>query len=64
MMFAVLIFLRIEDFQGKYMCHDFTLCLYGSKREEITGGWRKFHDEELHNLCSSPRVLTVINKRR
>jgi hypothetical protein len=24
--------------------------MFGSKREEVTGGWRKLHEEELHNL--------------
>jgi hypothetical protein len=27
--------------------------IFGSKRDEVTGGWRKLHDEELHNLYSS-----------
>jgi hypothetical protein len=27
--------------------------LFGSNREEVTRGWRKLHNEELHNLCSS-----------
>jgi hypothetical protein len=28
--------------------------IFGLKREEVTGGWRKLHNEELHNLYSSP----------
>jgi hypothetical protein len=28
--------------------------IFGPKREEVTGGWRKLHNEELHNLYSSP----------
>jgi hypothetical protein len=32
--------------------------IFGPKRDEVTGGWRKLHDEELHNLYSSPdRVI-------
>jgi hypothetical protein len=27
--------------------------IFGSKRHEVTGGWRKLHNEELHNLYSS-----------
>jgi hypothetical protein len=27
---------------------------FGTKRDEVTGGWRKLHNEELHNLYSSP----------
>jgi hypothetical protein len=29
--------------------------IFGSKRDEVTGGWRKLHNEELHNLYSSPK---------
>jgi hypothetical protein len=28
--------------------------IFGPKRDDIIGGWRKLHDEELHNLYSSP----------
>jgi hypothetical protein len=28
--------------------------IFGSKRNEVTGGWRKLHNEEFHNLYSSP----------
>jgi hypothetical protein len=27
----------------------------------VTGGWRKLHNEELHNLCSSPNIIIMIN---
>jgi hypothetical protein len=37
---------------------------YGSKREEVAGGWRRLHSEELHNLFVSPNVITVIKSRR
>jgi hypothetical protein len=33
--------------------------IFGSKREKVTGGWRKLH-EELDNLFSSPDVIRVI----
>jgi hypothetical protein len=29
--------------------------IFGPKRDEVTGEWRKLHNEELHNLYSSPR---------
>jgi hypothetical protein len=28
--------------------------IFGSKRDEVTGGWRKMHNEELHNWNSTP----------
>jgi hypothetical protein len=31
--------------------------LFRPKRDEVTGDWRKVHDEELHNLCSSPNII-------
>jgi hypothetical protein len=31
--------------------------IFGIKREEVTRGWRKLHNEELHNLYSSPNVF-------
>jgi len=32
-------------------------------REEVTGGWKKLHNEELHNLCSLPNVIRTIKSR-
>jgi hypothetical protein len=31
--------------------------IFGPKRDEVTGGWRKLHNEELHNLYPSPRMI-------
>jgi hypothetical protein len=31
--------------------------IFGPKRDEVTGGWRKLHNEELHNLYSSLNVI-------
>jgi hypothetical protein len=31
-----------------------------TKKDEVTGGWRKLHNEELHDLCSSPSVIRFI----
>jgi hypothetical protein len=30
----------------------------------VTGGWRKLHNEELHNLYSSPSIFRIIKSRR
>jgi hypothetical protein len=32
--------------------------IFGPKRDEVTGGWRKLHSEELHNLYSSPSIIS------
>jgi hypothetical protein len=38
--------------------------IFGTKRYEVTGGWRKLHNEELHNLYSSPGIIRMIKLRR
>jgi hypothetical protein len=37
--------------------------IFGPKREEVTGGWRKILNEELHNLYPSKLCLLLLNKR-
>jgi hypothetical protein len=34
--------------------------IFGPKRDEVTGGCRKLHNEEFHNLYSSPTTIRVI----
>jgi hypothetical protein len=31
----------------------------GPKREEVAGGWRRLHNEELHNLCASGNIIVM-----
>jgi hypothetical protein len=38
--------------------------IFGPKTEEVTGGWRKVHNKELHGLYSAPSIATVIKARR
>jgi hypothetical protein len=38
--------------------------IFGPERDEVTGGWRKLHNEELHNLYSSPSIIRMIKPRR
>jgi hypothetical protein len=38
--------------------------MFGPKREEVAGGWRRLHNEELHNLYASPNIIRVIKPRR
>jgi hypothetical protein len=38
--------------------------IFGPKRDEVIGGWRKLHDEELHKLFSSTNVIRMIKSRR
>jgi hypothetical protein len=38
--------------------------IFGPNRDGVTGGWRKLHNEELHNLYSSPSIIRIIKSRR
>jgi hypothetical protein len=38
--------------------------IFGPKRDEVTGGWRKLHNEELRDLYSSPSIIRIITSRR
>jgi hypothetical protein len=38
--------------------------IFGPKRDEMTGEWRKLHSEELHNLYSSPDIIRQVKSRR
>jgi hypothetical protein len=38
--------------------------IFGPKRYEVTGEWRKLHNEELHNLYSSPDIIRQIKSRQ
>jgi hypothetical protein len=38
--------------------------IFGPKRDEVTGAWRKLHNEELHILYSSPNIIMQIKSRR
>jgi hypothetical protein len=37
--------------------------IFGPKRDGVTGGWRKLHNEELHNLYFSPSIIRIIRIR-
>jgi hypothetical protein len=37
--------------------------IFGLKRDEVGGGWRKLYNEELHDLYSSPSIIKTINTR-
>jgi hypothetical protein len=37
--------------------------IFGPRRDEVTAEWIKLHNEEFHDLCSSPIIIRVINSR-
>jgi hypothetical protein len=38
--------------------------IFGPKREEVAGGWRRLHNEELHDLHASSNIFTAMKSRR
>jgi hypothetical protein len=38
--------------------------IYGPKKNEVTGGWRKLHNEKIHNLYSPPSIIRMVKSRR
>jgi hypothetical protein len=38
--------------------------MFAPKKDEVTGGWRKLHNEELHNLYSLPSIIRMVKSRR
>jgi hypothetical protein len=37
---------------------------FGPERDEVTGGWRKLRNEELHDLYSSPNIIRIMKSRK
>jgi hypothetical protein len=40
------------------------ILVFGHKREDVTGIWRKLLHEEFHNLYTSPDIITMIKSRK
>jgi hypothetical protein len=38
--------------------------IFGPKRDEVIGGWRKLHNKELHDLYTSPSIVRIMKSRR
>jgi hypothetical protein len=38
--------------------------IFGPKKDEIIGEWRRLHNKDLNDLCSSPNMVRVIKSRR
>jgi hypothetical protein len=38
--------------------------IFGQKRDEVTGEWRKLHNEELRDLYSSPSIIKILKSMR
>jgi hypothetical protein len=51
--------LKIRVFENRVLRR-----IFGPKRDGVTGGWRKLHNEDLHDLYSSPSIIRIIKSRR
>jgi hypothetical protein len=38
--------------------------IFGSKRDEVTGKWRKLHNEEIRDLCCSPTIIRMKKSKK
>jgi hypothetical protein len=51
--------LRLRVFENRVLSR-----IFGPRRDEVTGEWRKLHNEELHTLYSSPDIIRQVKSRR
>jgi hypothetical protein len=50
---------RLKVFQNRMLNR-----IFGPKKEEVVGGWRRLHNEELRNLYASPDIIRMTKSRR
>jgi hypothetical protein len=50
---------RLREFENRMLRR-----IFGQKRAEVTGKWRKLHNEVFHDLYSSPIIIRIIKSRR
>jgi hypothetical protein len=59
--FIKLLSTRLREEHRLRVCENRVLRrLFVPRRDEVTGDWRKLHNEELHNLYSSPNIIMMI----
>jgi len=47
-----------------YVCVCVCVCVFGPRKDEVTGEWRRLHNEELNDKYSSPNIVREIKSRR
>jgi hypothetical protein len=56
--------LPLYIFMAWYLVNYRDSFIFTSKREKVTGGWKRRHNEKLHDLYASPNIIRVIKSRR
>jgi hypothetical protein len=52
-----------NEWQGRMFVNRVLRRIFGPKRDEVIGGLRKLHNDELHKLYSSPKIIRMIKTR-
>jgi hypothetical protein len=55
---------KLREKHGLRVFESRIMRMFGPKKDEVVGGLRKLHNEELHNLYSSPSIIRIIKSRR
>jgi uncharacterized membrane protein len=58
--FVTSLFFTVEEHRLRVFENSVLRRIFGPKRDEVTGGWRKLHNEDLHNLYFSPNIIRMI----
>jgi len=53
-----------KEYRLRVFMNGVLFTILGPKREEVVGAWRRLHNEEFHNLYTSPNIVGVIKSRR
>jgi hypothetical protein len=61
--FLLLGLLFTEEHRLRVFENRVTRRIFGPRRDEVTGGWRKLHNDEHHNLHSSPSIIKMLKPR-
>jgi hypothetical protein len=48
---------RLKEFENRML-----RTIFGPRKDEVTGDWRQLHNEELHNLYSSPSIIRMMGR--